>query len=100
MSDSSTWILEPSNRKDKRFRFYNDKQNFHFGSRGANTYIDSRSLKDRDNYLARHSKLNEDWDSINSGSLSRYLLWGNSKRLLNNIADYERKFNIKVINRV
>jgi hypothetical protein len=39
--------------------------------------------------------MNEDWDNVNAGSLSAYLLWGRSTDLDKNLKAYLNKFNIE-----
>lgn len=47
-----------------------------FGSPSGFTYYDGATDEKRDNYLKRHSKLNEDWKDITTaGALSRWVLW-------------------------
>jgi 5'-3' exonuclease len=66
----------------------------HFGSKNSNTYLDHKDKKIRQNYINRH-EINENWDEVNPGSLSRYLLWGSSTKLEINLLNYLKKFNIK-----
>lgn len=87
----------PSTRQDKRYKavIHDDKttKTFHFGLKGGNTYIDHHDKSKRENYIKRH-KVNEDWSSINAGSLSRYILWGNSTNIETNIRDFKKRFRI------
>lgn len=46
----------------------------HFGSAGMSDYTINKDDKRKELYINRHKK-NEDWTSINPGSLSRYILW-------------------------
>ena len=82
-----------SKRKDKRFMAIINGKKYHFGLRNGNTYIDHHDKKKRENYIKRHI-VRENWDEVNAGSLSRYLLWGNSTSLDKNIKDYMKKFNL------
>jgi hypothetical protein len=87
--------IKQSTRKDKRFMaIFHDGKIFHFGLKGGQTYIDHQDKKKRDAYIARH-RVNEDWTKINSASLSRYLLWGDTTDLNTNIQKFKSKFNIK-----
>jgi hypothetical protein len=43
--------------------------------------------------LKRHS-VNEDWNKINAGSASRYILWGDSIDLKTNLVDFLERFRI------
>ena len=87
--------LEESNRKGKRYVMVLDepKKTLHFGSDVGSTYIDHGDKTKRENYLKRHM-VNEDWDSVNAGSLSKFLLWGKSKSLKRNLDEYLERFNI------
>ena len=89
--------LTESNRKNKRFKivFSNPRRVIHFGDKYGDTYIDHFNKLKRDNYIKRHSKLPlENWNEINPGSLSRYLLWGDDTDILINLENYLNKFNI------
>jgi len=89
-------LLQKSTRKNKRYmiKFKNPTLTLHFGSLGANTFIDNATDDTRDNYLKRHS-VNEDWSFINPGSLSAYLLW-NTKDIKKNIEIYKELFGITI----
>ena len=91
--------LAPSSRKNKKYEIVFMKENgrpltIHFGSKNSQTYIDHKDKAKRAAYIARHQK-NENWDEVNAGSLSRYLLWGKSTDLDKNLNEYLKKFNIK-----
>ena len=68
-----------------------DRPKIAFGSKGSNTYIDSATDLQKENYLKRH-RVNEDWTKINAGSLSRYILWS-AKTLSQGIANFRKRFN-------
>ena len=85
--------LYESKRKDKRFVAIIKGKKYHFGSKTGNTYIEHHDKKKRENYIKRHS-IREDWSKINAGSLSRWVLWGNSTSLETNIRDYIKRFNL------
>ena len=82
-----------SDRKGKRFMVNIKGKTIHFGSDIGETYIDHKDKVKRKNYIARHS-IGEDWNKINAGSLSRFLLWGNSTSLAENIKEYRKRFSI------
>ena len=65
----------------------------HFGSKNTSTFLDQHDKFKRSNYLKRH-KVNEDWNQINAGSLSAYILWGDSSDMYANLINYLDKFNI------
>ena len=90
-----------SPREDKRYMaiFYDRNRNLvkktHFGSKFGITYNEHKDEEVKDNYIARHSALNEDWDNFTSaGALSKHLLW-NKPSLGNSFKDYLRRFNLK-----
>ncbi len=85
--------LEKSQKPDKKYviKFTNPDKTIHFGSKKSSTYLDHHDKTKRENYILRH-KVREDWTKINAGSLSRYLLWGDSTNLQTNLNAYLRKF--------
>ena len=83
----------PSNRKDKRFMVIINNKKYHFGLKNGSTYIDHKDKIKRENYIKRH-QVRENWNHINTGSLSRYILWGNHTSLEKNIKDYIKRFNL------
>ena len=72
-------LIEKSDRKGKRFKAtYANGKVVHFGLAGGKTYIDEGDKAKRELYLKRH-RARENWeDPFSAGSLSRYLLWGDS----------------------
>ena len=92
-----TFISLNKSKRDKKkyvIRLDNPKQTIHFGSKNSKTYLDHKDTHKRENYLARHKALNEDWTKINAGSLSKFLLWGEHTNLKDNLDDYLKRFNI------
>lgn len=69
------------------------KRTYHFGSDVSTTYSEGASKNKRDNYIARH-RVNEKWDEINNGSLSRYILWGKHQSIQKNLKSFLKRFNI------
>ena len=66
----------------------------HFGAEGYSDYTQHGDKGRRSNYLSRH-KTNENWSSpTTAGSLSRWILWGNSTSLRANIADFRKRFRL------
>ena len=88
--------LEKSNKPDKKLviKFSEPTLTIHFGSKNSSTYLDHHDKHKRSNYLKRHI-VNEDWDHVNAGSLSAYLLWGSTTDLNTNLTEYLNKFNIR-----
>ena len=73
----------------------NPKKTIHFGSKKSQTYVEGASKEKRLNYIKRH-KPRENWNEINAGSLSRYLLWGDSVLISENLEDYLKRFKFDV----
>jgi hypothetical protein len=88
-------LIEKSTRKGKRFMAtYKSGKVVHFGQEGGKTYIDEGDKIKRENYLLRHKK-RENWnDPFSAGSLSRYLLWGDSTNMETNHQAFMKKFPI------
>lgn len=87
--------LEKSNKPNKKLviKFSEPNLTIHFGSKNSSTFLDHHDKVKRSNYLKRH-KVNEDWNQINAGSLSAYILWGDSSDMYANLINYLNKFNI------
>jgi hypothetical protein len=94
-----TYILKKSKRDDKRLVIImNENMKHHFGLKGGKTFIDGRTEKERQNYIARH-KVRENWGNIHtSGFWAYHLLW-NKPTLTESIKDVEKRFNVKIINK-
>jgi len=84
-----------SNRKGKRFAaVFSDGTITHFGLDAGTTFIDVGNREMRKNYIARH-RVREDWtDPKKAGTLSRFLIWGDSTSLDKNIEEYIKRFNL------
>jgi hypothetical protein len=99
MSKQPKIVLSKATVKGKKFtaKLYDEdgkyKKMFHFGADGYQDYTMHGDLGRKHNYIARHS--NEDYSSINPGSLSRYLLW-NKPTLYASIKDFEKRYNVKI----
>ena len=87
--------LNKSNKPNKKLAitFSEPDLTIHFGSKNSSTFLDHYDKVKRSNYLKRH-KVNEDWNQVNAGSLSRYLLWGDSSDLYKNLYNYLDLFDI------
>jgi len=91
-----TYILKKSDRKGKRFVIIMDKMKHHFGSDVGKTFIDGRTEKEKQAWIARH-KMDKGWDNKHSSIYySRYLLWGKHTDLKKNIKDLEKKDKVKI----
>jgi len=84
-----------SPREGKKYimRFENPKATIHFGSDVSTTYVEGADRIKRENYIKRH-RVNEDWSTINAGSASRYILWGDSTNIKKNLKDFIKRFGI------
>ena len=87
--------LEKSNKPNKKLviKFSDPNLTIHFGSKNSSTFLDHHDKLKRSNYLKRH-KVNENWNQVNAGSLSAYILWGDSSDMYANLKTYLDKFNI------
>ncbi len=91
-------ILKKSNRKGKRFFISMPEfgHSHHFGSDVGKTYIDGRTDKEKDAWIARH-KSDKGWNDKHSGIFfSRHLLWGKHKDLKKNVKELEKLLNVKI----
>ena len=89
--------LDKSNKPNKKLviTFSEPNLTIHFGSKNSSTFLDHYDKTKRSNYLKRH-KVNENWDQVNAGSLSAYILWGSSTDMYTNLLSYLEKFNIDI----
>lgn len=99
MSEFVSVEIRKSEQPKKRFTAFFKRENgkikkVHFGSEGANTFIDGAEEKVKENYLKRH-KVNENWDDpISAGALSRWIIWGEHRNVNKNIVAFRKKFNL------
>jgi hypothetical protein len=103
------FILSISNNPEKKFNIKIGDKNIDFGQKGFKDYIIYNKLlgpegadKKRKNYIARHSKMGEDWTKkgiLSAGFWSRYILW-EGRTLLESLDFLKKKFNIKIINKI
>ena len=89
--------LDKSNKPNKKLviTFSEPNLTIHFGSKNSSTFLDHYNKTKRSNYLKRH-KVSENWDQVNAGSLSAYILWGPSTDMYTNLLNYLEKFNIDI----
>ena len=87
--------LKKSNKPNKKLviTFSEPNLTIHFGSKNSSTFLEHHDKVKRSNYLKRH-KVNEDWNQVNAGSLSAYILWGDSSDMYSNLISYLDKFNV------
>ena len=92
-------VIKPSTNKAKKYMaiFTKDGKKIkttHFGAAGMNDYTITGDKERRRLYLERH-KNNESWgDYMSAGSLSRFILWGDSKSIQANIKTFKNKFSL------
>jgi hypothetical protein len=89
--------VESSNRKGKRYvAIFKFGSKVHFGQMLGQTYIDHGDKAKRAAYIARHGASGrENWeDPYSAGALSRWLLWGDSTSLEENIRAFRKRFNV------
>lgn len=66
----------------------------HFGASGMSDFTKHRDPKRKQRYINRHKK-RENWnDFMSAGSLSRYILWGETT-LKKSIDEYKKKFKLQ-----
>ena len=90
--------LDKSTRKNKKLMVKIDGKTIHFGSKNSETFLNHKDKEKKENYISRHSKLNEDWNKSGiktAGFWSKWLLW-NKKTLKDSIKDIEKRFNVKI----
>tara|TARA_R110002020_G_scaffold85563_3_gene211086 strand:+ start:130 stop:432 length:303 start_codon:yes stop_codon:yes gene_type:complete len=96
--------IKNSEAKGKRFvAIFTDakgkskKVNFGLKNPKRGTYIDLGDKEVRKNYIARHEATEKKFykDPMRPATLSRFILWGESKSLKQNIDNYKKKFNLE-----
>ena len=93
-------LLTSSKKSDKKYDITGPslKNSISFGAKGYSDYTIHKDPKRKDNYIKRH-QVNENWNELNPGSFSRFLLW-NKPTLTASIKDMEKKFDIKIKRKV
>lgn len=92
-------IVPSENRLKKYDAVFSDGKVVSFGGRREDgtpydDYLNSGNRMKREAYIARH-RVEEDWTNpYTAGTLSRYLLWGNSRSLSKNLAEYRKRFSV------
>jgi len=71
------------------------KKTVAFGSAGMSDYTINKDKARRQRYLDRHRK-RENWNNpMSAGSLSKWILWGESTSKQANIRAFKKRFNLK-----
>lgn len=89
--------IAPSSRKDKRYMaVFDDGAHIHFGMPTNQAYVDHKDRLRRDRYILRHSNERHLWatNPYMPSSLSRYILWGDSTDINENIRQYKNRYRI------
>ena len=96
--------IKNSQAKGKRFVaiFTDDKGkskkvNFGLKNPKRGTFIDHADKELRKNYIARHEVREKKFykDPMRPATLSRFILWGDSSSLKQNIENYKNKYNLQ-----
>ena len=87
-------FFRESDRAGKKYMTKINGKTYHFGAEGSETYLDHNDKAKRYAYIARH-RANENWEKINAGSLSRYILWGTHTSLDKAIKSYLKRFKLE-----
>ena len=90
-------IKKSTNPKKKFMAIFSDngkvKKTTHFGAAGMSDFTKHNDPARKERYLKRHRK-RENWnDYMSAGSLSRYILWGETT-LKKSIDEYKKRFNL------
>jgi hypothetical protein len=65
-----------------------------FGASGYNDYTITGDKEARKRYRDRHRKDLKTNDPTRAGYLAFHILWGDSKSVRKNVADYKKRFNL------
>lgn len=80
--------------KHKWVAVFDDGTRVPFGATGYSDFTQHKDKLRRARYLARHSS-RETWNNPKTaGSLSRWILWGDSTSLQSNLASFRRRFSV------
>lgn len=93
------WILENSERNNKRYKVsrYGSNKHINFGDPNYDNFTIHKNNNRKINYLSRH-KSRENWNDPNTaGFWSTNLLW-NKPTIEDSIKDIEKRFKINIIN--
>jgi hypothetical protein len=66
-----------------------------FGAANFSDYTIHHDKERRSRYITRHSRSEHFNEPMTAGSLSRWILWGESTSLRENIRSFKKKFNLK-----
>lgn len=88
--------VSPNPLKKWRATFSDGTKQKHtdFGAKNMDDYTISHSIEQRERYKKRHAKDLKTNDPTKAGYLSYYILWGASKSMRVNVANYKKLFNM------
>jgi len=90
-------VRTPSDNKEFKAIYKLDNgssKTVRFGTASNYVLNKNKTDLDRKNYIKRHQVRENHNDPITPGALSRHLLWGDSRSLKKNIADFKTRFNL------
>lgn len=80
--------------KHKFVGVFDDTRHIPFGAKGMSDYTIHKNPARRALYLSRH-RARENWNNPQSaGALSRWILWGNSTSLEQNVRQFKERFSL------
>lgn len=85
----------PEKKYDAIFEDGDHKKVVSFGATGYDDYVLTGNKMKRDRYIKRHRPREDFNDKFSKSALSRWILWGNSTSIKQNIADYKKRFNLQ-----
>lgn len=66
-----------------------------FGATGFSDYTIHHDKERRKRYILRHSRSEQFDEPMTAGSLSKWILWGPSTSIRENIKTFKKRFNLK-----
>ena len=93
-------IIKTATQKGKKLQaiFYENNKKIKttaFGAKGYLDYTSGATKEQRERYIKRHTNSKENHNNpMTAGSLSFYILWGNSTSKAINIKAFKKKFNL------
>jgi len=87
-------LVKATDGKHKWVAVFDDGKRVPFGAKGYQDYTQHKDRLRRANYLRRH-RSRESWSNPRTaGSLSRWILWGDSTSLDANLRAFRRRFSV------
>lgn len=97
MTKLEIYESERKNKKLKAIFYFPDgkRKIIHFGAKGYEDFTIHHSKKKKEMYIMRH-KNNENWSNpFTAGTLSRYILWGETETIEENLELFKKMFNFE-----